>query len=119
MSEISAVRILEDCLPGHFWDLIWIVIILSSLQPLVQKDLLASSRRRMLRVLAKRRDDGLGAPNRHVRRLDSRHGRLIAGHDLWESAPDPRVREQVVLFNIATAATVRIGIATLYVALFG
>jgi ClpP class serine protease len=40
----------------HFWDLIWIFFILSSLQPVVQKELLAASRRRMLRVLAKRRD---------------------------------------------------------------
>jgi hypothetical protein len=32
--------------------------------------------------------------------------------------PDPRVREQVVLFNIATLATVVVGIATLYAALF-
>ncbi len=31
---------------------------------------------------------------------------VIAAHRLWEHAPDPRVREQVVLFNVATAGTV-------------
>jgi ClpP class serine protease len=50
------VRILVDCLRVHFWDAIWIFFILSSLQPLVQKELLAASRRRMLVALAKRRD---------------------------------------------------------------
>jgi uncharacterized membrane protein len=30
---------------------------------------------------------------------------VIAAHGLWEHAPDPRVREQVVLFNVATAGT--------------
>jgi len=44
---------------------------------------------------------------------------VIAAHRLWEHAPDPRVREQVVLFNVATAGTVTVGILTLYVALFG
>jgi ClpP class serine protease len=39
----------------HPWDLIWIFFILSSLQPVVQRQLLASSRRRMLRIIAKRR----------------------------------------------------------------
>ncbi|MGZ4356646.1 MAG: hypothetical protein ACXVRU_07550 [Gaiellaceae bacterium] len=43
---------------------------------------------------------------------------VIVVHGLWERAPDPRVREQVVLFNIATAVTVAIGILCLYVALF-
>jgi hypothetical protein len=43
---------------------------------------------------------------------------IIAVHGLWERVPDPRVREQVVLFNIATLATVVVGIATLYAALF-
>jgi hypothetical protein len=43
---------------------------------------------------------------------------IIAAHGLWERSSDPRVREQVVLFNIATAATVAIGVLTLYVALF-
>ena len=43
---------------------------------------------------------------------------VIGAHGLWERAPDPRVRSQVVLFNITTALTVTIGIATLYVALF-
>jgi chromate transport protein ChrA len=43
---------------------------------------------------------------------------VIARHRLWERAPDPRVRDQVVLFNVTTAATVLIGILTLYVVLF-
>jgi len=43
---------------------------------------------------------------------------VIAVHGLWERAPDPRVREQVVLFNVATAATVSVGILCLYLALF-
>ena len=43
---------------------------------------------------------------------------VIVAHGLWERAPDPRVRGQVVLFNFTTALTVTIGIATLYVALF-
>jgi ClpP class serine protease len=40
----------------HPWDAIWIFFILSSLQPLVQKHLLALSRRRMLGQIAARRD---------------------------------------------------------------
>jgi len=43
---------------------------------------------------------------------------LIAAHGLWERATDDRVREQAVLFNLATTATVALGVATLYVALF-
>jgi hypothetical protein len=43
---------------------------------------------------------------------------LIVAHDLWERAPDPRVRDQVVLFNVVTALTVVLGILTLYAALF-
>jgi hypothetical protein len=43
---------------------------------------------------------------------------LIAAHDLWERAPHPRVRDQVVLFNVTTALTVVLGILTLYAALF-
>jgi hypothetical protein len=43
---------------------------------------------------------------------------VIAAHGLWERSRDPRVREQVVLFNIATTSTVAIGILTLYLALF-
>ena len=39
---------------------------------------------------------------------------LIVGHRLWERAPDPRVREQVTLFNLATAATVIFGMTALY-----
>jgi hypothetical protein len=43
---------------------------------------------------------------------------VIGAHGLWERAPDARVRGQVVLFNVTTALTVAIGIATLYLALF-
>jgi ClpP class serine protease len=39
----------------HPWDAIWIFFILSSLQPVVQKQLLAASRRRMLIVIAAKR----------------------------------------------------------------
>lgn len=38
---------------------------------------------------------------------------LIATHHLWERTSDPRVREQVVLFNTATLVTLGIGIGTL------
>ncbi|SDZ10306.1 hypothetical protein SAMN05660209_04675 [Geodermatophilus africanus] len=43
---------------------------------------------------------------------------LIVGARLWERASDPRARQQVVLFNIATTATVVIGVAAFYAALF-
>jgi hypothetical protein len=43
---------------------------------------------------------------------------LIAGHHLWERAPDERVREQVALFNLATTATVVFGITALYLFVF-
>jgi hypothetical protein len=43
---------------------------------------------------------------------------LIVGAGLWERVADPRTRQQVVLFNIATTATVVIGVAALYAALF-
>jgi hypothetical protein len=43
---------------------------------------------------------------------------LIAVHDLWERAEDRRVREQVMLFNLATLATLTIGIVSLYLAVF-
>jgi uncharacterized membrane protein len=37
---------------------------------------------------------------------------------LWERTPDPRVRGQVVLFNLATTTTVTLGIVSLYAVLF-
>jgi hypothetical protein len=37
-------------------DLLWLFLIFSSLQPLVQKQLLAATRRRMLGQIARRRD---------------------------------------------------------------
>ena len=43
---------------------------------------------------------------------------LIAVHDLWERAPDARVREQAVLFNLVTTISVAIGIGSLYAGLF-
>jgi hypothetical protein len=45
-------------------------------------------------------------------------GGVIGAHGLWERVPNPRVRGQVVLFNLTTALTVAIGILCLYVALF-
>jgi ClpP class serine protease len=39
----------------HLWDLIWIFFILSSLQPLVQKQLLAAARRRTLATIVAKR----------------------------------------------------------------
>ena len=42
---------------------------------------------------------------------------VIVAHELWEHARDPRVRAQVLLFNVTTALTVTIGIASLYAAL--
>jgi hypothetical protein len=43
---------------------------------------------------------------------------LILAHGLWERAWSPRARERVVLFNLATAATVALGVLAFYVALF-
>jgi hypothetical protein len=45
-------------------------------------------------------------------------GLLIAAHGLWEPARAGRARDQVALFNAATATTVALGILSLYVALF-
>ena len=42
---------------------------------------------------------------------------VIVAHELWEHARDPRVRAQVLLFNVTTVLTVTIGIASLYAAL--
>ena len=43
---------------------------------------------------------------------------LIVGARLWERVADPHTRQQIVLFNIATTATVVIGVAAFYAALF-
>jgi len=43
---------------------------------------------------------------------------LIVAHGLWERAPEPRVREQVALFNLVTTITVVIGVVSLYLAVF-
>jgi len=43
---------------------------------------------------------------------------VIVAHGLWERAPNRHLRDQIILFNFATAATILIGIATLYAALF-
>jgi hypothetical protein len=43
---------------------------------------------------------------------------IVIGAGLWESAPaQPGAREQVVLFNVVTVATVVIGVLALYLAL--
>jgi hypothetical protein len=43
---------------------------------------------------------------------------LILGAGLWERAGRPGMRQQVVLFNLATAATVVVGVLVLYAVLF-
>jgi hypothetical protein len=43
---------------------------------------------------------------------------VIAAHDLWERARTPFARERVIIFNLATAATIVLGVVTLYAALF-
>ena len=43
---------------------------------------------------------------------------LILGAHLWERTPHRRVRKQVALFNLATTATVVLGVLALYLALF-
>jgi hypothetical protein len=43
---------------------------------------------------------------------------LIVVHGLWERAPDSRVRDQAILFNLATAATITGGIVALYAVFF-
>jgi hypothetical protein len=43
---------------------------------------------------------------------------LVVGAEMWERPGSRRVRKQVALFNLATAATVLIGILTLCLALF-
>jgi hypothetical protein len=43
---------------------------------------------------------------------------IMIATGLWERSPHPAAREQVILFNIVTAATVGIGVAVLYLALF-
>jgi uncharacterized membrane protein len=42
---------------------------------------------------------------------------LIVVHQLWERSPGPGARERVVLFNLATAITITLGVLTLYLAL--
>ena len=43
---------------------------------------------------------------------------IITVHGLWERSPNQAVREQVALFNAATALTLAFGISALYLALF-
>ena len=43
---------------------------------------------------------------------------LILVHELWERSPGPGARERVMLFNLATAITITLGVLTLYFALF-
>lgn len=42
---------------------------------------------------------------------------LILGAGLWEHVKNPAMRQQVVLFNLATTGTVLVGVVALYVAL--
>jgi hypothetical protein len=42
---------------------------------------------------------------------------FIIGAQLWERSPRPEAREQVILFNIVTLATVTIGVLSLYATL--
>src|SRR5690242_7309776 len=42
---------------------------------------------------------------------------LIVAHGLWERTSDPRRREQAVLFNVATTATLTLGVLALYAGL--
>jgi hypothetical protein len=44
---------------------------------------------------------------------------LVLAHGLWERAVAPLARERVMLFNFATVATLSLGVAALYLALFG
>jgi hypothetical protein len=43
---------------------------------------------------------------------------LIVVHGLWERPADERMREQAVLFNVATTLTLAFGVLSLYAALF-
>jgi hypothetical protein len=43
---------------------------------------------------------------------------LVVGADLWERSGDPSVRQQVTLFNLATVATLVVGVSALASALF-
>ncbi len=43
---------------------------------------------------------------------------IMIATGLWERSPHPAAREQVILFNIVTTATVGIGVSALYLALF-
>jgi hypothetical protein len=43
---------------------------------------------------------------------------IVVTTGLWERSPHAAAREQVIMFNIVTAATVGIGVAVLYLALF-
>jgi len=43
---------------------------------------------------------------------------IVVTTGVWERSPHPAAREQVIMFNIVTAATVGIGVAVLYLALF-
>jgi len=45
----------HDPTPVHPWDAIWLFFILSSLQPFVQQQLMAATRRRLLGTIASKR----------------------------------------------------------------
>jgi hypothetical protein len=64
--------------------------------------------------------DGMGWPRLVVLSLGSvlvTCLSLIVVHELWERSPGPEARERVVLFNLATAITITIGVLTLYLTL--
>jgi hypothetical protein len=65
--------------------------------------------------------DGMGAPRLTLLAAVSLAVIVVAlvlGHGLWERADTLAARERVILFNVATVATVATGVAALYVALF-
>lgn len=43
---------------------------------------------------------------------------LILAHGLWEHTDDPRARERVIVFNLATVITIAMGVIVLYAGLF-
>ena len=53
MSQAQRVAVIVQC-SMHPWDAVWLFYILSSLQPVIQKQLLAASRRRMLAQISSR-----------------------------------------------------------------
>ena len=64
--------------------------------------------------------DGMGVPRQLTLLLGSvvvTCITLIVVHGLWEHSPSRQARDQVMLFNLATALTIALGVLTLYLAL--